>query len=627
MPELSIYEFDDFRVDAARRLLLQQGRPVALKPKVFDTLLYLASHHGTVLGKDELMHAIWPDTFVEENNLNQNVSTLRRVLGEVPGQNRYIVTVPGRGYRFAPDVRIISDDFAGPETTSAGIAAFPNNSTSKRKTIIVPALAAVCLAIVLGGGGWIWHARTRTQASAPARLIIAVLPFKPLVVEHRDESLELGMADTLIGRLSNIKSLTVRPLSAVRRYGGPEQDPFAAGRELGVDAVLDGYFQRWGSRIRISARLVSVGDRKQLWAGQFNDDIADIFAVQDSISQKVTAELALELTSEERILLTKRNTSDAQAYELYLKGRLFWSHSRLQSTEKAIAFFREAIERDPNYSLAFAGLADCYRILPISSDVPSREAFPKAKEAIAQALAIDGELAEAHSGQGWINLWYDWDWAAAERNFQRAMRIDPNNMYARIGYAHLLSDLGRNENALEQVEGALRLDPISVFAGTLKGHFLYQARRYPHAIALLQRTLELSPNYWIGQITIGKNYERVGQYEEALEAFRKAREFSGSSSEPVSLIGYTYAVSGRRAEAERSLRELKAIAVRRYVPPYYFAVLYHGLGNSTEALKWLDTAYEDKDVHMVFLGVDPKWDSLRTHPGFIRLIKRLNLPT
>ena len=567
MPEVSIYEFGDFRVDAARRLLLQQGRPVALKPKVFDTLLYLASHHGTVLGKDELMQAIWPDTFVEENNLNQNVSTLRRVLGEVPGQNRYIVTVPGRGYRFAPDVQIISDDFAGPETTSAGVAVLPNNSLlSERPSLCLHSLRSA------SRFSWevprvIWHARTR--ASAPARLIIAVLPFKPLVVEHRDESLELGMADTLIGRLSNIKSLTVRPLSAVRRYGGPEQDPFAAGRELGVDAVLDGYFQRWGSRIRISARLVSVGDRKQLWAGQFNDDIADIFAVQDSISRKVTAELALELTSEERTLLTKRNTSDTQAYELYLKGRLFWSHSRLQSTEKAIAFFREAIQRDPNYSLAFAGLADCYRILPISSDVPSREAFPKAKEAIAQALAIDGELAEAHSGLGWINLWYDWDWAAAENNFQRALRIDPNNMYARIGYAHLLSDLGRNENALEQVEEALRLDPISVFAGTLKGHFLYQARRYPHAIALLRRTLELSPNYWIGQITIGKNYERVGQYEEALEAFRKAREFSGSSSEPVSLIGYTYAVSGRRAEAERSLRELKAIAVQRYVPPYY----------------------------------------------------------
>jgi DNA-binding winged helix-turn-helix (wHTH) protein/TolB-like protein/Flp pilus assembly protein TadD len=622
-PKPEVYEFDDFRVDAVRRLLLQCGEPVALKPRVFDTLLYLARNSGRVLGKDELMHAIWPDTFVEENNLNQNVSTLRRVLGEAPGENRYIVTVPSRGYRFAADVRIISDNAADPDAASVSTTVLRHDPAGKRKSMIAPGIAAAFLAIVLGVTGVIWN--SRKQAHAPARLIIAVLPFKPLVVDHRDESLEMGMADTLIGRLSNIKTLTVRPLSAVRRYHGHEQDPFAAGRELGVDAVLDGYFQRWGGRIRITARLLSVADRKQLWAGQFNDDVEDIFAVQDSISRKVTAELALELTGEERILLTRRYTSDTQAYELYLKGRLFWSHSRLQSTEKAIEFFRQAIRRDPNYSLAYAGLADCYRILPISSDMPAREAFPKAKEAVLKALAIDNQLAEAHSALGWINLWYDWDWPAAESNFQLALRIDPNHIFARLGYAHLLSDLGRNEEALEQADDALRLDPISVFAGTLKGHFLYQARRYPEAIALLHRTLELSPNYWIAQITVGKNYERAGQYEEALESFRKARELSGSSSEPVSLIGYTYAVSSRRAEAEGSLRELKAIAVQRYVPPYYFAVLYHGLGNSTEALHWLEKAYEDRDVHMVFLGVDPKWDSLRTHPGFVRLVRRMKL--
>jgi DNA-binding winged helix-turn-helix (wHTH) protein/TolB-like protein/Tfp pilus assembly protein PilF len=622
VPEPQIYEFDDFRVDAARRLLLQRGEPVALKPRVFDTLLYLTRHHGKVLEKDELMQAIWPDAFVEENNLNQNVSTLRRVLGEVPGENRYIVTVPGRGYRFAADVRTISDNAAEPDATPVAIPERPNRFVGKRKAVILLTLAGVFLAILLGLAGAFW--RAPTQARAPVRHI-AVLPFKPLVVQHRDEFLEMGMADTLIARLSNIRNLTVRPLSAVRRYGGQEQDPLAAGRELGVDAVLDGYFQRWGNRIRITARLVSVGDRKQLWAGQFNDQGTDIFAVQDLISEKVTEELALQLTGEERALLTKRYTSDTQAYELYLKGRLFWSHSRLESTEKAIQFFKEAIQRDPNYSLAFSGLADCYRNLPISSDVRSREAFPKAKEASLKALAIDGQLAEAHSGLGWINLWYDWDWAAAENEFRRALRIDPNYGFARIGYAHLLSDLGRNENALEEADRALRLDPISVFAGTLKGHFLYQARRYPQAIDLLERTLELNPNYWIGQITVGKNYERTGRYKEALEAFQKAREFSGSSSEPVSLIGYTYAVSGQRVEAERTMRELKAIAVQRYVPPYYFAVLYHGLGNSTEALKWLETAYEDRDVHMVFLGVDPKWDSLRTHPAFIRLVKRMKL--
>ena len=243
--------------------------------------------------------------------------------------------------------------------------------------------------------------------------------------------------------------------------------------------------------------------------------MTDIFTVQDAISEKVTAELALELTGEERALLTKRYTSDTQAYELYLKGRFFWSHSRLESTEKAIEFFKEAIQKDPNYSLAFSGLADCYRILPISSDVRSREAFPKAKEASLRALEIDGQLDEAHCSLGWIKLWYEWDWAAAETSFRQELRIDPNQMFAHIGYAHLLSDMGRKELALEEVDRALKLDPISLYASTLKGHFLYQARRYPEAIHVLKSTLELNPNYWIGQITIGKNYERVGLYKGA----------------------------------------------------------------------------------------------------------------
>lgn len=636
-PEAPIYEFDDLRIDPARRLLLRRGEPVPLTPRVFDTLLYFVRHHGRVLDKEELMRAIWPDVIVEENNLNQNVSALRRALGESSRENRFIVTVPGRGYRFASDVKIsagsASDRDAGQTIVDSDEAMMATPMASGR----VPSDAirplgrwnaysrAALIAVVILAVVSIWFAvwRGRKQNQAPPVRIIAILPFKPLILANRDESLEIGMADTLIARLSRIHDLTVNPLSAVRKYGGQDQNPFTAGRELGVEAVLDGSIQRWGDRIRVTARLVRVSDQRQLWAGHFDEQARDIFAVQDSISEKVTRELALELTGEEKKRIAKRDTDDSKAYELYLKGRLLLAQSRFDSINKAVGFLEEAIRRDPNYALAYAGLADCYERLPVSSDVRSRDAFPQAKQAALKALQIDGESFEAHASLGWIALWYDWDWKGSEHEFRRALDVNPNYTFARAGYAHLLSDLSRNKEALNQIDQALKRDPISVLAGTLKGHFLYQARQYPEAIDQLLSTLELEPSFWVAQITLGKTYERAGRYKEALETFRKAGDLSGASSEPLSLSGYVYAVSGRRADAESTLRQLEALSKRRYVPPWYIALVYQGLGNSAEALRWLERAYDERDVHMVFLCADPKWDSMRRDPGFISLVKRI----
>ncbi|MEJ7713595.1 MAG: tetratricopeptide repeat protein [Pyrinomonadaceae bacterium] len=451
-----------------------------------------------------------------------------------------------------------------------------------------------------------------------------MLPFKPLVPESRDEALELGMADTLVNRLSNIREMVVSPISSVRRYGGLEQDPLAAGRELGVEAVLDGTIQRWGDRIRVTTRLLSVSDTKTLWVGQFDVNFTDIFEVQDSISKRVADELALRLTGEERELLSRRYTANVEAYELYLKGRFFWNQLRVESIMKAIGFFEEAIRKDPNYALAYAGLTDCYSRLPITSDVPSEEALPKAKAAALRALEIDGRLAEAHTALGWIKFFYDWDWEGSEIEHRRALEISPNHSGAHMGYGTLLSCLGRHEEALGEMDRALRLDPLSLIAGALKEQSLFLAQRYPQAIDQLHRTLELNPNFWVAQLQLGRSYERVGRYEEALEALRRARE-SGGTTEALSLSGYTYAVSGRREEAERTLRELRAISEQRYVPPYNVALVHYGLGNSDETLRWLERACEERDVHMVLLGVDPKWDALRDKPRFINLLARMKL--
>jgi DNA-binding winged helix-turn-helix (wHTH) protein/TolB-like protein/Flp pilus assembly protein TadD len=636
--EPQIYEFGDFRVDVPRRLLLRSGEAVPLRPRVFDALLCLVRHHGQVVEKDELMRSIWPDAFVEENNLNQSVSTLRRALGETSGENRYVATVPGRGYRFVAEVRTRSADVPDGEAAqqvprvpdvsnrralTGGSAVPVGTRRPELRTWLLPmALLASAIVIVMAASV-IWNAR---QVPSSFRQI-AVLPFKPLVVETRDGALELGMAETLIAKLSNIKDVTVRGLGAVRRYGGQEQDPVMAGRALGVEAVLDGQIQRWGNRIRVTTRLVSVSDGKQLWAGQFDEEATDLFAVQDSISERVARELALELTAEEKERLVKRYTNDPQAYELYLRGRFLVSQSKRDSITKAIGFFEEAIRRDPNYALAYVGLADSYDRMPISSDMPSREAFPRAKQAALRALEIDERLVEADTILAWIALWHEWDWEGAGQKFRRALNSNPNDPFAHIGYSHLLSDLGRHDEALREADAALRLDPVSLLTSALKAHFLYQARRYQEGIDTLHESLQLDPTYWIGQLTLGKNYLAAGRVEEALEAFQKAKELAGGASEPIAQIGYTYAVSGRRHEAERAVRELLGISEARYVPPWNVALVYHGLGNTTEALRWLEQAYEERDVHMVFLAVDPKWDALRRDERFVSILKRMKLPS
>jgi DNA-binding winged helix-turn-helix (wHTH) protein/TolB-like protein len=638
-PEPQFFGFADLRVDVGRRVLLRGGDPVPLTPRVFDTLLFMVRHHGRVIEKDELMRAIWPDAFVEENNLNQNISTLRRALGENRGENRYIATVPGRGYRFVAEVTRIHDSVAGSADTDVPAAAAVDSRTANplvrtpsdsrvhasRIALGVTALVVAIFALAWGISPR-FLARTPSLPSAAAVKTMAVLPFKPVVVEHSDESLELGIADSLIATLSSLSGLTVSPLSAVRGFGKPDQDPLAAGRALGVEAVLDGTILKTDNRIRITTRLMRVSDGKQLWADHFEDGITDIFAVQESISDRVTKELALELTGQEREVFAKRYTNDPQAYELYLRGRFLLAATQGESTRKAIGFFEDAIQRDSGYALAYAWLANAHRVLPISADVPPRLAFPQASAAALNALRLDGRLAEAHSSLGWIKLWSDWDWQASEKEFRRALEINPNEPVALLGYAHLLSDMNRDQEALTFAERAIQGDPISAYAGTLKAHFLFQARRYPEAIAALGRTLELQPTYWIGQITLGKALIETRECDKAIAAFQNARKYSEGVSEPISLIGYTYAVCGHKDGAAQALRDLEAISADKYVPPHYFALVYQGLGESAEALRWLERAYQEKDVHMVFLGRDPKWDSLRGDLRFVSLMRRLQLP-
>ena len=636
-PQTRIYEFDEFRVDAAKRLLTKDGgEEIPLTPKVFDTLLYLVQNGGRVIEKDELMREIWTDSIVEENNLTQNISILRRVFGEKRGEHRFIATVAGHGYRFVPETQAILDSGFGnayvqaEETESRSETEKDKEQSTRDENAIQnpkskiqnwAAVVTVLTVLALGAAGfYLWRENSKASSAVTPIKSIAVLPFKPLVAENRNEALELGIADALISNLSD-GEIIAHSVSSVRRFNNLEQDALAAGRELGVDSVLEGNIQTAGDRIRISARLLRVSDGANLWAEQFDEKFTDIFAVQDSISERVAAALKIRLGNAQK----KRPTENVEAYQLYMKGR-FHVHKAIKSEiETGILYFGRAIEADPRYALAYVGLADAYRAMALAGEMPATEFLPKAKTAASKAIEIDGTLAEAHAYLGHIMFWYDWDWAGAESQHKRSLELDPNSADALQFYAHLLSNIGRHDEALAKIKRARELEPLNLRINVLEGMFLLHAGQTDEAIARLQRTLELEPNYRLAVMFSARAYSEKGMFAEAIAATNKARELSAVSTEAIAYGACAFAKSGKTAEARAALDELLDLSKTRWVPPYNFALVHNALGESGRALDYLEKGFAEKDVRMVFLKVEPKLNNLRREPRFIELMKRMRL--
>jgi eukaryotic-like serine/threonine-protein kinase len=483
-------------------------------------------------------------------------------------------------------------------------------------------LALASLAALIAGGflGRQWLVERATGVDS-----IAVLPFKPLMADSRDEALEIGLADTLITRLSSLKNVTVRPLSAVRRYTALDQDPVAAGRELQAQAVLEGSIQKVGDKVRVTARLIRVADGKTLWTRQFDERWTDIFAVQDAISQRGADDLMTPLTGEERSELAKNHTADPVAYKLYLEGRHHWSKRTAEGMRKAVESFERAIEKDRKYALAYVGLADAHATLGAYHIEPAREAMPRAREAAAKALEIDDRLAEAHASMGKIFTDYDWDWEQAEREFQLAIKLKPNYSNSHQWYSMVLAHMGRFDEAVSEANRAWELDYFSAATGTQVGQILYRARRYDQAITALRKTLDLEPNFVTARYYLGLCYLMQGKRDEAVAEFKKARAIAPNVPDFIALLGYIYAMTGQRDQARRCLVELNEMTRRRYVPPFNYATLHVGLGEKDLAFKWLEKGYEERDPWMRGLKSDPLFDVLRPDARFAKLLSRAGL--
>lgn len=600
-PQQNCYSFGPFLLDTRERVLLRDGEIVPLTAKVFETLVVLVENNGHALEKEELIKTLWPDTFVEEGNLTQNVSRLRKVLGE-----DYIETLPRRGYRFTADVSEIE-----PESMDTIV----RRKRTRARITITEELDAEDEA----------EAPSALPETSTAMKSIAVLPFMTLGIGPESEYLGLGLADALITQLGNTRQMAVRPTSAVRQYVDARQDSAQIGRDLRVGAVLEGSLQMAGERLRITVQLVGVREEAPLWAEKFNIAFTDIFEVQDAIAEQVSKALMLKLNEQERERLMRRYTENTEAYKAYLKGRYFWNRRNLEGFQKAIEYFKSAIEQDPTYALAYAGLADAYNSLPIWGEVTSRDSCPRAKATARLALESDPTLAEAHASLGYAIMHHDWDFAEAERSYRRALELNPNYATARQWYAKLLVALERTDEAIAEMKLAQELDPLSLMVNTaVGGPYLYSGQ-YDLAIKQFRKVLELDPDFVPAIYSIGVCYTWKQMHEEAIAAHRRVLELSGEHSFALAGLAATYAVAGRRAEAESTLERLLEISRQRHVITYGLAAIYASLGDKDKAFEWLEISYEERDGHLVDLKIEPFFAPLRDDPRYTDLMRRVGL--
>ena len=605
------YEFGDFALDVGEQCLLRRdtGQTIVLTTKVFETLLYFVEHAGETLDKDVLLRSIWPGVVVEENSLTQNVSTLRQALGEARGENRYIATVARRGYRFV--AKVTRRDGAMEPSVAAPPAA------ARRPRLLLVAAAAVSIVVI--AAIIFFASATRPRETAPlAARTLAILPFKPLLPAERNESLELGMAESLISHLSQPGRQAISPLSSVRRYGALDQDPIAAGRELGVDTVLDGSLQRSGNRLRVAARLLRVADGQQLWAQSFDQDFTTIFDVQDTIAARV----AQAISAGQGVGSTRGTpyTQDSEAYALYASGQFAWARQTEPSLLQAIGFFEQAIARDPNYALAYASLADTYALLGVFGMRAPREVFPKARSAVEKALSIDPDLAAAHSALGHIKMMYEHDWDGAAREYARALQIDPSLAVAYHRRGLLYAIQGDIEHALQANARAQQLEPLWLAPKGAAGNFLYLAGRYDESIQLCEKILALDEGADNARSFLIRNLLVKGDYERALAEYdRRPLQMPGSNAHRAQAL----ALSGQRAAALAELDRVLKFSKERYVPAYDIALIYAALADTENTFLWLDRAVEDRSTLMVFLARDPMFDAFHSDPRWNALVQRV----
>jgi TolB-like protein/DNA-binding winged helix-turn-helix (wHTH) protein/Tfp pilus assembly protein PilF len=618
----SVFEFGEFRLDPANQTLLRSGVPVPLTPKVFNTLVLLVEHAGQLVHKDEFMRQLWPETFVEDAALAENISRLRRALGEADGE-QLIVTVPKRGYRFVAGVKTI----AAPGVPELEAPATRPMWRSLRTVLLA---AGVLLAV---GVAYLYLGRVTRTSRGPDVTIhsLAVLPLENLSHDQDQEYFADGMTDELITQLAKITALRVISRTSVMRFKGTRKPLAEIAHELNVDAVVEGTVARSAERVRVAAKVIQVEPEKDLWAERYDRLLGDIVILQGELAREISQAIRVKLTPQERTRLVDVHPVDHEAYEAFLKGRFYWSKRTEEATKKAIDYFERAIARDPNYALAYTGLADSHISLALAEAlqevVPPNEAFPRARLAVNRALETDDTLAEAHASLGHIKFQYDRDWAGAEREFKRAIELNPNYANAHHWYALSLMWMGRLDEALREIRRARELDPLSLVINANLGFVLAGARRYDEGIEQCRATLDMDSNFAQAHYRLGQIYVLRGMNKDAIPELEKAIALSGGSPRATAELGLAYGLLGNKGQALKLVRALNEDSRRRYVSPFNLAVIYGAVGENELTLKWLEKAYEERSPSLSLLKLSPAFNGVRLEPRFVNLVHRIGLPS
>lgn len=618
--------FGPFEVDLRAAELRKHGVRIRLQSQPFRVLQILLTHPGELLTREELKARLWPsDTFGDfDHGLNKAINKLREALNDSAPSPRYIETIARRGYRFIAEVT--TSEKASPEAPvsaellqsedqaieGAGVSDLqrPKAQFLRWQVIAGLFLVAALLAFVLRS--------PRTKTSREIRSL-AVLPLESLSSDVSQEYFADGMTDELITDLGQISALRVISRTSVLPYKRLRKPLPQIARELGVDAVVEGTVLRAGNQVRITAQLIEARDDKHLWARSYERDLRDTLTLQNQVARAIAEQIRISLTPQEKSTLASAKAVNPEAYEDYLKGRYFWNKRTPQDDQKAIDYFSQAIARDSNYAQAYAGLADAIHRLP-----PPKEAYPKSKALAEKALELDNSLSEAHTSMAVCLDFFYWDRAGAEREFRRAIELNPSYATAHQGYAWMLTELGRNKEAIGEIQTAESLDPLSINISADMAEMLIFAHRYDDAIRQSRKTIEMDPSRAQAHFELGHAYAEKRAYGDAISEYRQALAYSPENWAMLGHLARTSALAGNRTEAENILNRLKERTTHEFINPVSFAFIYAGLNQSDQVLGSLEKAYDERFYPCVLM--DPAFDPLRSDPRFQDLLRRVGLP-
>jgi TolB-like protein/DNA-binding winged helix-turn-helix (wHTH) protein/Flp pilus assembly protein TadD len=615
-----IVRFGDFELDLRARELHKNGAKVVLQEQPLQVLAILLANAGKVVIREELRQQLWPsDTFVDfDNGLNTAINKIREALGDSRGNPHFVETLPRRGYRFIAPLR---KNGIEPQAAEKATQAPPSFQLPRERKVRHVALVGVASAAVLLLSFFLWKPVWRPTANHIGSL--AVLPLENLSRNPDEEYFADGMTEALTTDLGKLSALRVISRTSVMQYKRTRKSLQEIAQELKVDAILEGTVARSGNRVRVTANLVQASPERHLWAETYDSEIGDILTVQTTVAQAIAREIQVKLTPQEQKMLAKARPVDSKALDLSLRGSYALSIGTAEALEQAGTYFQRAIEEDPTYAPAYSGLAASYAWVPGRS--PARELMPKAKQAALKAVELDDSLPDAHTALARVELWYDWNWTDAEREFKRAIELNPNNADAHSHYARELVVLGRTEEALREARRAINLAPLSFYDDYPIWVFIL-AHRYDLALERTQAAMQNRPNWVWGHYNLAQIYEQTGKSDEAIQEFMKAEELFGTDPEWIERLKEAFARSGARGYWNRTLERYRKSATSHYASPGMVAAVCARVGDKQCVFEWLEKGFEERDDLLINLKVEPVFDSLHSDSRFQDLVRRVGLP-